>query len=149
MAPLSLTERMMAITTSTSSCTLVYTRRMAVMTISEARAALPEVVSRAAEGEEVTITRYGRPAAVLVRPDIVWSRAATDVVLGDTAGLVEALRERARRHGATLREELAAILAAAGDGAPSAGRPGIRLATVRTTAGSTWSRTEIYDDESR
>ena len=44
---------------------------MAVMTISEARAALPEVLNRVAEGEEITITRHGRPVAVVVRPDIV------------------------------------------------------------------------------
>ena len=46
------------------------------MTVSEARAALPEVLDRVAEGEEVTITRHGRPVAVVVRPDILWSRRA-------------------------------------------------------------------------
>ena len=49
---------------------------MATMTVSEARAALPEVLDRVAEGEEVTITRHGRPVAVVVRPDILWSRRA-------------------------------------------------------------------------
>lgn len=44
------------------------------MTISEARAALPEVLDRVAGGEEVTITRHGRPVAVVIRPDILWSR---------------------------------------------------------------------------
>lgn len=29
---------------------------------------------RVAEGEEVTITRHGRPVAVIVRPDTLWSR---------------------------------------------------------------------------
>ncbi len=47
---------------------------MAMMTISEARAALPEVLDRVAGGEEVTITRHGRPVAVVIRPDILWSR---------------------------------------------------------------------------
>ena len=46
------------------------------MTVSEARAALPEVLDRVAGGEEVTITRHGRPVAVVVRPDILWSRRA-------------------------------------------------------------------------
>ena len=46
------------------------------MTISEARAALPEVIDRVAEGEEITITRHGRPVAVVVRPDILRSRRA-------------------------------------------------------------------------
>lgn len=47
---------------------------MAMMTISEARAALPEVLDRVAGGEEVTITRHGHPVAVVIRPDILWSR---------------------------------------------------------------------------
>jgi predicted oxidoreductase len=47
---------------------------MATMTISEARAALPEVLDRVAGGEEVTITRHGHPVAVVIRPDILWSR---------------------------------------------------------------------------
>jgi antitoxin (DNA-binding transcriptional repressor) of toxin-antitoxin stability system len=79
---------------------------MAVITISEARAALPNVVNRVADGEEVTITRYGRPAAVLVRPDVVWSQSAMDIGVIELRGLVEALRERARRHGLTLAQEL-------------------------------------------
>jgi antitoxin (DNA-binding transcriptional repressor) of toxin-antitoxin stability system len=49
---------------------------MAVLTISEARAALPEGVTRAADGEEITITRHGAPVAVMVRPDIVWARSS-------------------------------------------------------------------------
>lgn len=39
------------------------------MTVSEARAALPEVLDRVRDGDEVTITRYGTPVAVVVRPD--------------------------------------------------------------------------------
>jgi antitoxin (DNA-binding transcriptional repressor) of toxin-antitoxin stability system len=58
---------------------------MAVMTVSEARAALPEVLNRVAEGEEVTITRHGRAVAVIVRPDIVWSRSRAEVVLNEAA----------------------------------------------------------------
>jgi len=47
---------------------------MAVMTVSEARAALPEVLNRVEAGEEVTITRHGRAVAVIVRPDVIWHR---------------------------------------------------------------------------
>ena len=47
---------------------------MAVMTVSEARAALPEVLNRVEAGEEVTITRHGRAVAVVVRPDVLWRR---------------------------------------------------------------------------
>jgi antitoxin (DNA-binding transcriptional repressor) of toxin-antitoxin stability system len=46
------------------------------MTVSEARAALPEVLDRVAGGEEITITRHGRPVAVVVRPDVLRSRRA-------------------------------------------------------------------------
>jgi prevent-host-death family protein len=34
--------------------------------VSEARAALPEVLDRVGAGEDVTITRHGRPVAVVV-----------------------------------------------------------------------------------
>jgi hypothetical protein len=55
---------------------------MGTMTISEARAALPEVIDRVAEGEEMTITRHGRAVAVVVRPDILWSRGrAAEVII--------------------------------------------------------------------
>lgn len=46
------------------------------MTVSEARGALPQLLDRVLAGEEVTITRYGRPAAVLVRPDSLRARRA-------------------------------------------------------------------------
>ncbi len=119
------------------------------MTISEARAELPDVVSRVAEGEEVTITRYGRPAAVMVRPDIVWSQPATDVVLEDTGHLIAVLRERARRHGVTLAQELDAIRTAAEEDERPAGRAPIQLTMVRVGGDSAWSRAEIYGDEGR
>jgi len=59
------------------------------MTVSEARAALPEVLDRVAGGEEVTITRHGRPVAVVVRPDILWSRRARGAL--DDADRIHAL----------------------------------------------------------
>jgi antitoxin (DNA-binding transcriptional repressor) of toxin-antitoxin stability system len=59
------------------------------MTVSEARAALPEVLDRVTEGEEVTITRHGRPVAVVVRPDILWSRRARGAL--DEAERIHAL----------------------------------------------------------
>ena len=51
---------------------------MVVMTVSEARAALPEVLNRVEAGEQVTITRHGRAVAVVVRPDIMWHRPQAD-----------------------------------------------------------------------
>jgi len=118
---------------------------MAVMTISEARAALPEVLNRVAEGEEITITRHGRPVAVVVRPDIVWHQTGS----GTTEMLVAALRESARRNGRSLQQEVRSILAAAEAEKSPAALPPIRLNTVRTTVGSRWSRAEIYGDEGR
>jgi len=129
-------------------CTMVYNLGMAVMTISEARAALPEVLTRVAAGEEITITRHGRPVAVVVKPDVVWSRPPLELVTDETAGLVRVLRERATRHGRSLEQELRAILDAA-SGQEPAPLPPIRLATVRTAGTSTWSREEIYGDEGR
>lgn len=70
---------------------------MAVMTVSEARAALPEVLNRVAAGEEVTITRHGQPVAVIVRPDIIWSRSRAQDVLDQAERLnrlIEAAGER-------------------------------------------------------
>lgn len=47
----------------------MYTSAVAMtMTVSEARAALPQILDRVAEGEEVTITRHGVPVAVVRRP---------------------------------------------------------------------------------
>jgi len=46
------------------------------MSVSEARAALPEILDRVLAGEEVTITRHGREVAVIVRPDAIRVRRA-------------------------------------------------------------------------
>ena len=126
----------------------MYHSVVAVMTISEARAALPEVLNRVAEGEEITITRHGRPVAVVVRPAIVWHQSSTDLVPGETGRLVAALRERARRNGRSLQQEVRSIMAAAEADESPAALP-IQLKTVRTTASSRWSRAEIYGDEGR
>ena len=127
----------------------MYDSCMAVMTVSEARAALPEVLTRVAQGEEITITRYGSPIAVVVRPDIVWSQPRAEVIMDETEGLVRALRERAKRHGHSLEQELRALLDAAENGPEPARLPPIQLVTVRTGGGSSWSREEIYGDEGR
>jgi antitoxin (DNA-binding transcriptional repressor) of toxin-antitoxin stability system len=64
------------------------------MTVSEARASLPQLLDRVIAGEEVTITRYGQPVAVLVRPDALRVRRA-DEALG-MAQWVGDLLERGR-----------------------------------------------------
>ena len=53
---------------------------MSSLTISEARAALPELLRRVEDGEEITITRHGWPVAVLVRPDVLRARRAERVM---------------------------------------------------------------------
>ncbi|MGH9092814.1 MAG: type II toxin-antitoxin system Phd/YefM family antitoxin [Acidimicrobiales bacterium] len=67
------------------------------MTSSEARAALPEVLDRVDRGEEITITRHGRPVAVVVRPDALRSRRAAQALSAAerTRGLLEAGRRNA------------------------------------------------------
>ena len=67
---------------------------MASMTVSEARAALPELLRRVEDGEEVTITRHGQPVAVLVRPDALRSRRA-GAALEDAARIYDLLAEAA------------------------------------------------------
>ena len=64
------------------------------MTVSEARATLPELLSRVEGGEEITITRHGRTVAVLVRPDVLRSRRA-DVALEDAGRIHELLTQAA------------------------------------------------------
>lgn len=46
------------------------------MSTSEARACLPDLLDRVERGEEVTITRHGKPIAVVVRPDALRTRRA-------------------------------------------------------------------------
>jgi antitoxin (DNA-binding transcriptional repressor) of toxin-antitoxin stability system len=53
---------------------------MSTLTISEARAALPELLGRVEDGEEITITRHGRAVAVMVRPDVLRARRAGRVL---------------------------------------------------------------------
>jgi len=65
------------------------------MNVSEARAALPEILDRVDSGEEVTITRHGKPVAVLVRPDRLRVRRA-DEALADAATVRDVL-DRSRR----------------------------------------------------
>ena len=70
---------------------------MAVMTVSEARAALPEVLNRVEAGEEVTITRHGRAVAVVVRPDVLWHRPQAVGVQAKTKQLERVLRAAGER----------------------------------------------------
>lgn len=79
----------------------------------------------------------------------VWSQPAGAASSDDTQELVTVLRERARRNGRSLQEELRVILAAAENDPGRDPLPPIRLTTVRTAGTSVWSREEIYGDEGR
>ena len=62
-----------------------------------------------------------------------------------------ALRERARRHGRSLQQELLDILesAAAEPSSGSGSLPPLELTTVNIGGSSTWSREEIYEGDGR
>ena len=62
--------------------------------MSEARARLPEILDRVERGEEITITRHGRPAAVLLRPDDVRVRRGESTI--DKAREIGRMIEKAR-----------------------------------------------------
>jgi len=64
------------------------------MTVSQARAALPQILERVRAGEEVTLTRHGEPVAVVVRPDRLRKRRVSDALAA--ADRVHELIERAR-----------------------------------------------------
>jgi prevent-host-death family protein len=76
-------------------CKARYNRGMSTMTVSEARAALPQILDRVVAGEEVTITRHGKPVAVVVRPDSLRVRRA-DAAFA-TAATVHKVLDRSRR----------------------------------------------------
>jgi antitoxin (DNA-binding transcriptional repressor) of toxin-antitoxin stability system len=70
---------------------------MTVMTVSEARAALPELLNRVEAGEEITITRHGKPVAVIVRPDIIWSRSRAQDVFDQAERLQKLMQDAGSR----------------------------------------------------
>jgi antitoxin (DNA-binding transcriptional repressor) of toxin-antitoxin stability system len=82
---------------------------MVMMNVSEARSALPDLLSRVEGGEEVTITRHGRPVAVLVRPDALRSRRAHAALDGAEAihQLLAAAASAAPPEGTGLTEDRA------------------------------------------
>ena len=64
------------------------------LTVTQARASLPDVVDRVLAGEEVTLTRHGVPVAVVIRPSALRARRA-DQALSAAERVHEAL-ERGR-----------------------------------------------------
>jgi antitoxin (DNA-binding transcriptional repressor) of toxin-antitoxin stability system len=68
---------------------------MATLSASEARATLPQLLTRVEAGEEIVLTRHGREVAVIVRPDVLRLRRARPAI--DAAADVHARLEAARR----------------------------------------------------
>jgi prevent-host-death family protein len=79
---------------------------MSTMTVSEARATITEVVDRVIAGEEITLTRHGKPVAVVVRPDSLRVRRADDALAA--AERVREVIERARSEPLGARPALSA-----------------------------------------
>jgi prevent-host-death family protein len=69
---------------------------MTTMSVSDARAHLPELLDRVERGEEVTITRHDRAVAVVVRPDALRARRAEAVMARAATlhGLLDDMRAR-------------------------------------------------------
>ena len=66
-----------------------------MVTVSEARSALPVLLERVQAGEEITLTRHGQAVAVIVRPDTLRARRADGVLA--TAARLHDLLEVGRR----------------------------------------------------
>ena len=68
------------------------------LSVSEARATLPDLVNRVANGEEITLTRHGRPVAIVIRPDALRVRRGEDVLASaaDLRKRLQAARRAAR-----------------------------------------------------
>lgn len=74
----------------------MYTLLMLELSLSQARARLPELLDRVAAGEEVHISRHGRALAVLINHDR-WMKTRTHDVLIEAHEL-RARLEAAREH---------------------------------------------------
>lgn len=57
---------------------------MSTVSVSEARATLPDLLDRVLAGEEVTVTRHGHAVAVIVRPDALRVRRANGIMAAAT-----------------------------------------------------------------
>lgn len=68
---------------------------MVTVSVSEARAMLPQVLDRVEAGEEVVLTRHGRQVAIIVRPDALRARRAGPAL--DAAATVKERLDAARR----------------------------------------------------
>lgn len=69
---------------------------MSTWNVTDARANLPRILQLVEAGEEITLARYGRPVAVIVRPDALRTRRSDDALQRGT-DISLSLRELADR----------------------------------------------------
>ncbi len=62
----------------------MYDQVMSTVSVSTARAILPDLLDRVTSGEEVMLTRHGQVVAVLVRPDVLRVRRAEGIMAAAT-----------------------------------------------------------------
>lgn len=88
-------------------CTVLYNSVM--ISISKARATLPELVDRVQAGEELVFSRHGVPVAVLISPDALRVRRAATVLAeaGAVREMIAASRARPLADGSALSAERA------------------------------------------
>jgi antitoxin (DNA-binding transcriptional repressor) of toxin-antitoxin stability system len=84
------------------------------ISVSEARANLPQILDRVIDGGEVTITRHGKPVAVMIRPDLLRVRRASTSLqaASDLGRLLRSAGEMSLASGEGLSEEYAEALVA-------------------------------------
>jgi prevent-host-death family protein len=109
---------------------------MSVLRLAEVRNRLPELVAEVERTRaRVTVTKGGRPAAVLIAPADLWSLEETAVVLADVelTTALAAARQQVAAGQVTDAAGLAVAMTAAlvaGAGGPAAGPAGGRSGSV-------------------
>jgi prevent-host-death family protein len=63
-----------------------------MISVSDARATLPQILDRVERGEEIIISRHGKPVAVVIQPDALRTRRA-DAAFGVALDVRRALDE--------------------------------------------------------
>ncbi len=84
------------------------------VTVTDARASLPDIVERVLAGEEVTLTRHGDPVAVMVHPDSLRVRRGEKMArrASELHALLEAARQSPLADGSGISPERAEELVA-------------------------------------
>lgn len=89
----------------------MYSSCMTTISVSEARATLPDVIDRVLAGEEVTLTRHGVAVAVVVHPESLQLRRATQAL--STASAIHDVLVNGRRSKLTKKAKITPARAAA------------------------------------